>query len=296
MITSRSLLITLILFALCSVGSLCHAEEPVMATLFAGKDIPLSLKLRELDGNWRRLLINEAKQDVLLPLLMRMSEDPGSAPSFGTVYYTTGRTISIAGETYLAAYSVPKPTITLRDMEHGDTPLLRTLLTRETTLVLTLLNLRTVGHLQDIRIFDLDQEVAGDKAAMTKMITQAEQKAKEATLRANLQQLRNAIGQFEADTGVYPATLSDLVAKDEGRLQTVVIPAGAYKGPYLTPGGVVREALGLPANPFVDLKAAQPDPGKIATHWKYSPRTGMVTVPDTMAETQTVDGTKLGQL
>ena len=37
--------------------------------------------------------------------------------------------------------------------------------------------------------------------------------AKEAALRSNLSQLREAIDQFHADRGIYPQTLSDLVEK-----------------------------------------------------------------------------------
>jgi len=75
--------------------------------------------------------------------------------------------------------------------------------------------------------------------------------AKEAALIADLNRLRGAISLFHAQTGVYPAQLSDLVAivppangVDEAG-NSISIPAGSYKGPYLvTPdGSIVRDPI-----------------------------------------------------
>jgi hypothetical protein len=86
-------------------------------------------------------------------------------------------------------------------------------------------------------------------------------------LSMHLQRLRSAIAQFQADTGVWPAQLTDIVA-----------PAGStplgtktkkYQGPYLTPNGGL-ENTGIPANPFVD----QTRP--IAAHWRYDSKTGVI--------------------
>ncbi|MHB9130580.1 MAG: type II secretion system protein [Armatimonadota bacterium] len=91
----------------------------------------------------------------------------------------------------------------------------------------------------------------------------AGRKAKEATLRANLQELRNAIGQFEADCGVYPTNLNDLVAASETNLATTGVPANSYKGPYLTIGGGVAGS-GLPLNPFGPVNSTT---ANITDHW-----------------------------
>jgi type II secretory pathway pseudopilin PulG len=99
----------------------------------------------------------------------------------------------------------------------------------------------------------------------------ASRKAKEATLRANLHQLRNAIAMFEADTGVYPAALTDLVA---GTAPTTgaagaSIPAGTYKGPYLTTSGGIN-GTGIPQNPFAGATA------NAAASWDYTAVGGKV--------------------
>jgi general secretion pathway protein G len=103
----------------------------------------------------------------------------------------------------------------------------------------------------------------------------AGRKAKEASLKGNLQQLRNAISQFQADTGVYPSALTDLVAKADGSNLgiTDTTAKASYKGPYLTPSGGVKITgyPGLPRNPFVD--ATETD---VTKHWTYESTGGTV--------------------
>ncbi|MHB9022937.1 MAG: hypothetical protein ACYC7E_01995 [Armatimonadota bacterium] len=108
-------------------------------------------------------------------------------------------------------------------------------------------------------------------------------KALEATLRANLHQLRNALGCFEADTGVYPNTLKDLVTLEESALATRV-PKGTYKGPYLTTSGGL-EGKGIPMNPFAERSAY------IGQHWSY--KSGQV---HSAVRGVTLDGTPYEEL
>ena len=118
----------------------------------------------------------------------------------------------------------------------------------------------------------------------------AGRKAKEAALRGNLTQLRNAVEQFQSDTGEYPADLADLVAANQAAVSNGDdLPSNSYKGPYLTPkGGIGGD--GLPLNPF---STATDD--TVANHWKYT--AGEVTVPDAMATDTTVDdGVAYGDL
>jgi general secretion pathway protein G len=76
----------------------------------------------------------------------------------------------------------------------------------------------------------------------------AGRKAKEATLKGDLHQLRNAIQQFEADCGDYPAALADLQARPaagSAGANAIVLDVNGWQGPYLrTPDG------NLPKDPF----------------------------------------------
>jgi type II secretory pathway pseudopilin PulG len=120
----------------------------------------------------------------------------------------------------------------------------------------------------------------------------ASRQAKEATLRGNLFQLRNAISMFQADTGTYPSALTDLVAKSDGSNLgiTDTTAKASYKGPYLTPSGGIKISgyPGLPRNPFLD--ATETD---VTKHWTYDSSSGTVSCAFTGS---TLDGENLTDL
>ena len=94
----------------------------------------------------------------------------------------------------------------------------------------------------------------------------AQRKAKEANLRANLKQMRDAIETFEANTAGWPPALSDVIAADGASISAdsdgrgISVDRSAYDGPYLrTPDG------NLPVDPFTG-----------AADWNYNNATGEV--------------------
>jgi type II secretion system protein G len=103
----------------------------------------------------------------------------------------------------------------------------------------------------------------------------AGRKAKESALRGDLQQLRNAIQQFEADCGDFPAAITQLMtapAAGSSGGNGIALDAGAWKGPYLrTADG------GLPRDPFT-----------AAADWTYDPPSGDVHSASTLTA---LDGT-----
>jgi len=91
----------------------------------------------------------------------------------------------------------------------------------------------------------------------------AGRKAKEATLRGDLHQLRNAIQQFEADCGDYPTDAAQLMTRPSaGEGGTgIALDVNGWQGPYL------RTADGnLPKDPFTDS----------STTWSYTASTGHI--------------------
>ena len=94
----------------------------------------------------------------------------------------------------------------------------------------------------------------------------AGREAREASLRAHLQEIRNALGQFQAQCGDYPAALADIMATSSpasGGTGVMINPAD-WKGPYLTtPGG------DLPNNPVTGSNVE-------GTDWVYDKTTGAV--------------------
>ena len=97
----------------------------------------------------------------------------------------------------------------------------------------------------------------------------AGRKAKEATLRGDLHQLRNAIQQFEADLGDYPSDISQLMTQPADGTTGgggIALDVNGWQGPYLrTPDG------GLPKDPFTT-----------AADWSYTGATGHIQSASTL--------------
>ncbi len=97
----------------------------------------------------------------------------------------------------------------------------------------------------------------------------AGRKAKEASLRGDLHQLRNAIQQFEADCGDYPADINDLMLaktappSGPGGSGTIMLDSAGYQGPYLHTADSK-----LPKDPFQDQS--------VDAIWTYTAATGEV--------------------
>jgi general secretion pathway protein G len=105
----------------------------------------------------------------------------------------------------------------------------------------------------------------------------AGREAREASLRAHLQELRNALGLFQAQCGDYPAALTDIMATTAPATGAngVTINAADFRGPYLTtPSGA------LPNNPITGGNV-------VGTDWNYTATTGAVSA----AAGTAVDGT-----
>ena len=96
----------------------------------------------------------------------------------------------------------------------------------------------------------------------------AGRKAKEATLRGNLHQIRNAIQQFEADCGDYPAGSADLMTQPAaGNGGTgIALDVVGWQGPYLRTAD-----SNLPKDPFTD-----------AANWLYTAATGHIQSASTL--------------
>jgi prepilin-type N-terminal cleavage/methylation domain-containing protein len=109
-------------------------------------------------------------------------------------------------------------------------------------------------------------------------LTAVGRRGKEASLRADLKQLRDAIERFEANTAAWPPTLGDLMAADGTAISAdtdgrgLSVDRSGYDGPYLRTGDG-----NLP-----------PDPFTAATDWNYNNATGEVHSSSTLTA---LDGT-----
>jgi prepilin-type processing-associated H-X9-DG protein len=132
-----------------------QAATSALTNLLNGADAPLTLPLKSLNGEWRRVSISG--QGDMNPFTMTFM------PNDQVVYYTRGQIVSIGGESFVAAYRAPMKKVdfmSLMRMGPGTQMPLPDKLTPDTPLSLTLLNLRIVNMIGDIARFDLKEELA----------------------------------------------------------------------------------------------------------------------------------------
>ncbi len=111
------------------------AAEPSLASVLSGNSVPTSIELKKLTPEWRAMSTNGQFEFGNFQAFISVF----GGGSFATTYYTKGQTISIGSETYIVAYS-------LLSLVEKVVP--------ETLLNLSLLNLKTIGTMSNIRAFE----------------------------------------------------------------------------------------------------------------------------------------------
>jgi hypothetical protein len=111
------------------------AAEPSLANILSGNNIPTSIKLKELTPEWRAMSTNGQLEIGNLQAFIGL----WGGGAFATNYYTKGQTVVVGSETYIVAYSL----LSLADKVSPEMPL-----------SLSLLNLKTIGSMSNIRAFE----------------------------------------------------------------------------------------------------------------------------------------------
>jgi hypothetical protein len=165
-----------------SAASPASSQGTDLKELLSGKTAPLSVKLKDLNADWRRMSIRGPKQEggSLSGLVGQLAGGfmgamfGGGGDAMASLapdkpYYTQGQTLTLGSETYLVVY---RPQTTRVDFstlmklgEGGKLPPIEKL-TPDSSLSLSLLNIRNIESLSDIRPFNMEQEIAeAEKAA-----------------------------------------------------------------------------------------------------------------------------------
>lgn len=123
-----------------------------LTPLLSGSPYPLSLTLKNLDGSWRTFSLS-ANANASGQLNLYLAVLTGGSQ---TTYYTKGETVTLGGEVYLIAYRQKSSVDYAALLKGGESDLPPVpKLTPDTMLSLSLLNLRSVGSLNDIQAFSL---------------------------------------------------------------------------------------------------------------------------------------------
>jgi hypothetical protein len=151
-----------------------HAED--LQSIISGSKVPLTIKFQDLDNTWRQIAVNGVFE---FGDLMRAYSSLFGVSNSSGIYYTKGETIEVYGKTYVIGYRIQSDAQNLSFQKiiestvgsYGTNPdcneenLSKKLLSPETSLVLSLLNVETIGSLNDIRTFDFKQEQANSQQA-----------------------------------------------------------------------------------------------------------------------------------
>jgi hypothetical protein len=136
--------------------------------LVSGQQIPLTRKLGDLDDSWRQMSVSGQYE---MGDFMKNWAGLLGGSSYHYVYYTQGETVEVAEETYVVAYRLPATgeglnfrTLIESTFTMGcSDSFLPIKLTPETMLSLSLLNIRTIGSLNDVRTFNLETELSASE-------------------------------------------------------------------------------------------------------------------------------------
>jgi prepilin-type processing-associated H-X9-DG protein len=187
-------------------GTTLGAESAtaVLQGLLAGTDAPLTLQLKQLNKEWRRVAI--AGQGDMNPLTMMF------APRGDEAYFTRGKVVAVGAENFLIAYRLPVKKLdfmALMRMGPGAQGPVPDKISPDTPLSLVLLNMRVVNLIGAISRFDLKEELARNEQqiAEARVAVQAmpgaggNAEAARAASNSNLKQLALGALQYSQDFG-----------------------------------------------------------------------------------------------
>ncbi len=153
-----------------------------LTQVLTGRLHPLSVKLKDLGAGWSRITVHGgggAGVNVGVNVSGSSAESTSQNNNMlgmfggGQGYVTKGQTVSVNGQAYLVAYHLPSTamdlitvllavaTKTLPEMQ---------ILTPESSLRLSLLNVRDIASIEDVRVFDMKWEIAQSQEAAQKLI------------------------------------------------------------------------------------------------------------------------------
>lgn len=179
------------------------AADADLKVVLSDTSVPLSIRMKDIDGNWRRFSVTGTSASSMKWQVMGAA----AGVEFG-VHFTRGQTVTIGDQTFLIAYRF-QPQIDARFFNwhgHGDPPRPRKP-SDLTELSLSLLNLRTTGSLNDLRPFNPSTDMENTEqanAASVRTLTQLGQGVmRYLRARGSLPRLRNPI-PWDAGRVFYP--------------------------------------------------------------------------------------------
>ena len=260
---TRIVVVCLVLLAICS-SAWAGAEPMNFATLLSGSRMPLTLTLKDLDSSWRRLGASGGQEPGGIYAAMY------GAPS--VAYYSKGQTVTASGETYLVAYTLQakRPSYAVMMVGHGGVGQPEAL-TAASLVGLSLLNVRTMGNLTDIRPFNRDAEIAAYAKSYEELAAAMGTSGEEGTPAAsNLKNVAMAVQMFMTDYDKLPPmkTPEEFRSALEEYVQNDDAFKDAETGEYWAVNSSISEkSVSDIKDPAKTVVAYQAAPGRDGKRW-----------------------------
>lgn len=148
------------------LSGLVHAQTPPASNGFpilSGSVTPLTIKLKDLDSNWR--VFTAASSDYTNILATAMGGG-------GNKVFTKGDTVSIGNDVFLVTYKAEAPDMTA--LFAGGGPPKPKPLTSDSVLRLSLLNLHALSAMDGIRVFDLKEQTVAPAKSLLELMQEAQ--------------------------------------------------------------------------------------------------------------------------
>lgn len=205
------------------VAALAALVLPLQAAdlkeLLGNKTTPLTMQLKDLNADWYRLTIIDKSSSTALDTAIYASILGGTGST--GAYYTKGDTVSLAGGKWLVAYQIRQKPLDYAALMTGGRDFLPSPAKPrpESIVSLSFLNLRAISAFNDIRPFNLQQELQA-AAGPIEMIKESSEKARAASSLSNLKTLGLALLMYCDD---YDEVLPKAMGKPDA-LQKALLP------------------------------------------------------------------------
>jgi hypothetical protein len=163
------------------LSSAVTSQASDLAQLLSGRVHPMSLQLKDLSGEWRRVTLRGgviAGGNVGVNVSgsaegsTSQNNNMVSTLGAGQAYVTRGQTVSAGDQTYLVAYLLPSTALDLSAILQAmatKTPPQMKVLTPESPLHLSLVNVKAIVSIEDVRAFDMNEEIGQSQEAAKKL-------------------------------------------------------------------------------------------------------------------------------
>lgn len=251
----RPFQVFLVFLSLLAITPSASCQTADFVSALSGDKHPLTMKLKDLDSSWRRMSVTKAAGIDVFPMLALGR----GISTINDAYYTHGETVAVGSETFLVSYHYTLKLSEINDLLQGSKalPLPQT---PETLLTLSLINIRQISSLDDVRPNTPETQAEALSQAQVHTQKTVEEKSME-----NLKQIGIAIMQYTQDADEVLPPMRTVAEADESiypflKDRTLFEHPGTHQL-YQTNTSLSQRNLGTFDNPATMVTYFEASPG-----------------------------------